>query len=139
MVVDANSVPEAPAAKSLADRMAYVAPGRIRSTLLTKLSANPKAQPKSATSTKATAKNAKGAKAAAARPKRGKSNKAKPKTAEELDAEMTDYWGTNNAAATAAGATATNGAAPAAAGDDLGMDGISVSSQEFILDDAEMY
>ena len=130
-MVDANSVPEPQAAKSLADRVAYANLPRSKSAPLTKTSANPKAQPKSATAIKATAKDAKGRKAAA-RPKRGKSNKPKPKTAEELDAEMTDYWGNNNAAA-ANSTSATNGAAPAAAGDDLGMDEISVSSMEFIV------
>lgn len=42
---------------------------------------------------------------------------------------MTDYFGAANNAA----AGATNGAAPAAAGEDLGMDEISVSSIEFIM------
>ena len=132
MVVDASSVPDAVAAKSLADRVAYANPPRHKSAPLTKTSANPKAQPKSATRTKATAKDAKGRKEAARAPKRGKSNKPKPKTAEELDAEMTDYWGNNTAGAASTDAAATNGAAPAAATDDLGMDEISVSSMEFI-------
>ena len=47
----------------------------------------------------------------------------KPKSSEELDAEMTDYFGTGT---NTEGAPATNGAAPAAAGnDDTGMDEIS--------------
>ncbi len=133
MVVDASSVPEPLAAKSLADRVAYANSQRNKSAPLTKTSANPKAQPKSATRTKATAKDAKGRKDAARAPKRGKSNKPKPKTAEELDAEMTDYWGNNPAGAVnSTEPAATNGAAPAATGDDLGMDEISVSSMEFI-------
>ena len=52
------------------------------------------------------------------------------KTAEELDAEMTDYFGNGTAAAPDGATAATNGAsAPAAtAGDDLGMDEISVGA-----------
>jgi len=51
----------------------------------------------------------------------------KKKTAEELDAEMTDYFGSGNAGAAHDGAAAaTNGNATAAnGGDDLGMDEIS--------------
>lgn len=132
MVVDARNVQETPAAKSLADRVAYATSKRSKAPL-THTSANPKAQPKSATKAKTTAKDAKGKKAEA-RTKKGKSNKAKPKTAEELDAEMTDYWGNNTGVANNAdGAAATNGAAPAAATEDLGMDEISVSSIEFIV------
>ncbi len=56
--------------------------------------------------------------------------RAKPKTADELDAEMVDYFDTNAANGTAQGtdAAATNGAVqPVANGaDDLGMDEISV-------------
>lgn len=126
-------MPEPAPAKSLADRVAYGKTSHKKIARLTKTSANPKAQPKSATTTKATAKDGKGRKAA--RPKRGKSNKPKPKTAEELDAEMTDYWGNNNNATAnnVDSAGAANGTAPAAAGEDLGMDEISVSSIEFIL------
>ncbi|KIV87243.1 hypothetical protein, variant [Exophiala sideris] len=110
VVVDASRIPEPTQAKSLADRVA----------------ANPKAQPKSATTVKkAAAKD--GAKERVAggrnRKRQGRNPRPKAKTAEELDAEMTDYWGGNNpsAAAAPAEATATNGtAAPAAtAGDDM--------------------
>jgi len=109
VVVDARSVPEPAAAKSLADRVA----------------ANPKAQPKSATTVKkANAKD--GAKGRAVgkpgKPKRARNARPKQKTAEELDAEMTDYWGGNNPSAAGAPAEAavTNGSAPAAAtGDDM--------------------
>jgi THO complex subunit 4 len=128
VVVDASRVQDTPA-KSLADRVAY-ANSKSTKGPLTASSANPKAQPKSATSTKANTKDAKGKKTNP-RTKKGKSNKPKAKTAEELDAEMTDYWG-NNAGANNTDA-ATNGAAPAAAGDDLGMDEISVSSIEFVI------
>ena len=55
----------------------------------------------------------------------------KPKTADELDAEMVDYFDANAADGTAAttDATATvNGrAAPATNGEEIGMDEISVS------------
>lgn len=110
VVVDASSVPAPAPVKSLGERVA----------------ANPKAQPRSATSTKATAKT--GAKGRVAgkpgRPqKSAKSNrpKSKPKTAEELDAEMTDYFGGNNGATTITmtdvnGTTATE---PAANGEDM--------------------
>ena len=52
--------------------------------------------------------------------------KAKPKTAEELDAEMTDYFAGGGSTETAA-ATATQ---PAAGGEDLGMEEISVSDDD---------
>ncbi|KAL8690909.1 MAG: hypothetical protein Q9224_004296, partial [Gallowayella concinna] len=55
--------------------------------------------------------------------------RAKPKTADELDAEMVDYFDTNaaNGAVQATGGGATNGAVQPVAngGDDLGMDEIS--------------
>lgn len=136
--MDASSVPAPVPAKSLAERVAYANPKRSgKSEPLTKTSANPKAQPKSATATKATAKDGTKGRSAGkpGKPKRGRASRPKPKTAEELDAEMTDYWGGNNPAAAGASAeaAATNGAAPAAnAGDDMGMDEISVSDIEFI-------
>jgi len=132
VVVDASKVPEAAPAKSLAERVAYANPKRSgKSEPLTKTSANPKAQPKSATATKkVTGKD--GAKGRSAgkpgKPKRGRTSRPKPKTTEELDAEMTDYWGGNNPSAVTAttDAAATNGTAPAAnTGDDMGMDEIS--------------
>jgi THO complex subunit 4 len=105
------------------------------STSLTKTSANPKAQPKSATSTKATNEASK--KAANKAKKRGKNaTRSKPKTAEELDADMTDYFTSNGGTATmtdANGTTNGNAQPAAAGGEDLGMDEISVSSSvEFI-------
>ena len=137
MVVDAHHVPEPAPVKSLADRVAYANSKRSdKSDPLTKTSANPKAQPKSATNVKkVTAKDgAKGRTASkAAKPKRARQPRPKAKTAEELDAEMTDYWGGNNP--TAVGTTteaASNGTAPAAAGGDDAMDEISVSDVEII-------
>ncbi|KIW33584.1 uncharacterized protein PV07_00422 [Cladophialophora immunda] len=132
VVMDASSVPEPAPAKSLAERVAYANPPKRsgKSEPLTKTSANPKAQPKSATVTKkVTAKDGTKGRSAGkpGKPKRGRNPRAKPKTAEELDAEMTDYWGGNNPSAV--GATteaATNGTAPAAnTGDDMGMEEIS--------------
>lgn len=60
--------------------------------------------------------------------------RSKPKTADELDAEMVDYFDAPGATGGNNGTdgTAINGAAPAAAnGEDLGMDEISVSSPLF--------
>ncbi|OCT45091.1 hypothetical protein CLCR_06423 [Cladophialophora carrionii] len=114
-------------------------PSHLRNVLrpLTKTSANPKAQPKSATATKKVVgkDSAKGRPAGkAGKPKRGRNSRPKAKTAEELDAEMTDYWGGNNpsAAGTNTDATATNGAAPAATTGEDAMEEISVSDIEFI-------
>ena len=140
MVVDASHVPAPIPARSLADRVGYANPKRSgKSDPLTKTSANPKAQPKSATATKKVVGKAgvKGRPAAinAAKPKRGRNARPKPKTAEELDAEMTDYWGGNNPSAvgTTTDAAATNGAAPAANAGEDAMEEISVSDIEFIL------
>lgn len=137
MVVEASSV-SVPEAKPLSERVAYANPKRTtKSGPLMSDSANPKAQPKSATATKATAKDgAKGRKGknATAATKKTRTQRAKPKTAEELDAEMTDYFNTNNnAAAATAGATANGATAAPAAGDDMGMDEISVSSLDIIV------
>lgn len=125
-------MPEPAPVKSLGDRVAYANPSaRGKSTPLTKGSANPKAQPKSAVA-KPNAKNGVkvrvAGKAGKAKP-RGR--KAKPKTAEELDAEMTDYFAGGAPTETAA-VTVTE---PAAGGEDLGMEEISVSGDdhEFIM------
>lgn len=136
-MVDASSLPPPAAAKPLAERVAYAKPkGTNKSEPLTRTSANPKAQPKSATNVKkANVKD--GAKGKVAgkdtKPKRGRNARPK-KTAEELDAEMTDYWGGNNPSATAATTQAsTNGGAPAPAGGDEAMDEISVSDIDLIF------
>ena len=84
------------------------------------LTSQPKAQPKPATATKNAAP---GARRGRGRPKKAKGPAQHKKTAEELDAEMEDYFvGSENAPT---GAAATNGAA-AAAGDEP-MAEISVS------------
>lgn len=126
-------MPEPTPAKSLADRVAYANVKSLdRSAPLTKNSANPKAQPKSAATTKANTKDAaKGKKVVKGR--KGKPNRPKAKTAEELDAEMTDYFGNNNAAAATEAAT-TNGAPAAVATGDDAMDEISVSDVEFTIE-----
>lgn len=140
--MDASNVPEAPAPKSLSERVAYAKSSRSHShSPLTNASANPKAQPKSATKGNANG-STKGAARAASRtekPKKGRNtNRPKPKTAEELDAEMTDYFGGNinsnggSAAAAVADGMATGVSEPAANGEDLGMDEISVRSDESV-------
>ena len=132
VVLDASVAPEPVPAKSLSERVAY-APGRQpgKSGPLTKSSANSKAQPKSAATDKA--KDAAGKRGRPAGRGRGRGGRrsapGRPKkTAEELDQEMTDYMagGPPN--------TSANGAAPApaAGGEDLGMDEISVSSMDII-------
>lgn len=122
MVVDATSIPEAAPAKSLTDRVTYAKSRLDKPAPLTKDSANSKAKPKSATAAKPVdGKNKTKGK------QRPRTARPKRKTAEELDAEMTDYFAGGNAAngATADSAVAATGAAPAAAGDD--MEEISVS------------
>lgn len=133
MVVDASHAPEPAPVKSLADRVAYANPKSKKSEPLTKTSANPKAQPKSATTKKndPKAKN----KAGKGKPERkAKNARPKPKTAEELDAEMTDYWagGAGPAAGAAEGSAATGAAAPAADA----MEEISVSLFEVTSEDS---
>jgi len=135
--MDASKVPPPQPVKPLSERVAYARSKKSGPNFpLTNTSANPKAQPKSATVTKSTATGtAKGGRVG--KQKRGRNaNRPKPKTAEELDAEMTDYFATNaNGTAAAASAVDTmnsGAAAPATNGDDLGMDEISVGSIEFI-------
>lgn len=58
--------------------------------------------------------------------KRGRNaGRPKAKTADELDAEMTDYFGEPVNGTAATDGAATNGAAPAANSGELGMDDIS--------------
>lgn len=123
--MDAKSVPEPVAPKTLSERVAYAKSRTEKSAPLTKSSANPKAQPKSAVRAKPVeAKKGKNPKA-----KKARNPRPKAKTAEELDAEMTDYWGGNNAANGAAANTdsASVPAATATGGDEMGMEEISVS------------
>ncbi|KAI4272424.1 MAG: hypothetical protein L6R38_006608 [Xanthoria sp. 2 TBL-2021] len=93
--------------------------------------------PKPATAAKATANGAGTRDNTRGRGRGGRrgrnAGRAKPKTADELDAEMTDYFDTNaaNGAVQGNDGVATNGAVqPVANGaDDLGMDEISLLSQ----------
>ena len=116
----------------MGDRVAYAKSKRsTTSDPLTKDSANSKAKPKSATAKKASEKKT----AAGKTNKRGKNANRKPKTVDELDADMAGYFeGSGPAPATTQANGAAGDSAPAAAtgGEDLGMDGISVSSTDFI-------
>lgn len=109
--------------------MAYAKPPKSKSVPLTNSSANTKGKPKSAVTDKKGDK--KGEKKGKEKAKRGKNARPKRKTAEELDADMVDYWDGGNGPAAAA--TTTEGGAngnaqqAAAGGDDLGMGDISVS------------
>ncbi|KAK8133885.1 hypothetical protein PG984_005897 [Apiospora sp. TS-2023a] len=110
IVVSAANVAMLPAPKTLTDR-------------ITQPKSQPKAQPKSAASTKkdAATKDA-GSSAAGARgrggrgARKGKSARPAKKTAEELDSEMADYWGSGNPNENA------NASAPAAGNDDAAME-----------------
>jgi THO complex subunit 4 len=134
--MDASTLPEPAPVKPLSERVAYATSNKPKGYLpLTSTSANPKAQPKSATATKANANStAKGGRVAgrAVKPKRGRNaNRPKAKTTEELDAEMVDYFGANtNGNATGGADGAAVSAQPAGNGED--MDEISVGSVEFI-------
>ena len=120
------------------DRVAYGKRSQTHaSTPLTPTSANPKAQPKSAVPNAKGAAAAKGSakKVVSKTRKRGRAAKPK-KTADELDAEMSNYWESNTAGGAAnmadvnGSANPTDGAAAGSrpGGEDLGMDDISVSS-----------
>ena len=88
--------------------------------------------PKAATAAKSTANGAGTRDSTRGRGRGGRrgrnAGRAKPKTADELDAEMTDYFDTNAANGAGTDGAATNGAVQAVANgaDDLGMDEISV-------------
>jgi len=110
VIVNAKQVPPPAPVKGLSERIAQ-----------------PKAQPKPATAAKANADRAstRGGRGRG-RGRRGQNaGRGKPKTAEELDAEMVDYFGTdagNGTAAASTDATANGAAQPAAANGDTGMD-----------------
>jgi THO complex subunit 4 len=108
-------------------------PNRTDDILSLTQNSNPKAQPKSAVADKTakggeTTRGARGGRGGrgARGARRGRNaGRSKPKTAEELDAEMTDYFVANGNEA----AATSNGAAPAAnGGDDQGMDEVLVSN-----------
>jgi THO complex subunit 4 len=113
VVLDASKAPPPAPVKGLGDRIAQ-----------------PRVQPKPATAGKAA--NDSVATRGRGRGRGGRrgrtAGRGKPKTADELDAEMVDYFDATGASGgnTGTDAAATNGAAPNAAnGDDLGMDEIS--------------
>ncbi|KAL4998657.1 hypothetical protein BDV10DRAFT_69462 [Aspergillus recurvatus] len=111
VVVDASHAPTVPAPKPLGDRVAQSKP-----------------QPKPATNAKNsnTARSGRGGRGRG-RGGKARSNRPKPKTAEELDAEMVDYFNTPNENGASGEANAAAGGAPQqpAAGEDLGMAEIS--------------
>ena len=98
----------------------------------------PKGQPKPATGAKSATDGSATRTVGRGRGRVGRrgrnAGRAKPKTAEELDAEMMDYFDASsapaNGATTTDAAATTNGMAQPAAngGEDLGMDEISVSA-----------
>lgn len=94
------------------------------------INSQPKSQPRLATSTKPASNGvtARGGRGRGRVGRRGRNaGRGKPKTADELDAEMVDYFDANGTnGATADGAANTNGAVGANATEDLGMDEISV-------------
>ena len=90
---------------------------------------NPKNQPKSAAPKPATSGTATRGGRTRGRGRRGRNaGRPKAKTADELDAEMVDYFDANATNGTA-GAEATNGATAPAANGDAGMEEISVCSK----------
>ncbi|KAI9375228.1 hypothetical protein BJX61DRAFT_181395 [Aspergillus egyptiacus] len=107
VIVDASHAPEVPAPKPLSDRVAQG-----------------KAQPKPATA----AKTANAGRGRGRRPRKAgaRPNRPKTKTAEELDAEMVDYFNSaENSAPADNNAAATGAPQQAAGGEDLGMAEIS--------------
>ncbi|THC93318.1 hypothetical protein EYZ11_007207 [Aspergillus tanneri] len=112
VVVDASHAPDVPAPKPLGERVVQV-----------------KSQPKPATA----AKPAGAAKGRGGRRRQTRNpNRPKPKTAEELDAEMVDYFAANENSGPAEGNAPVNGAAQQPAnggGEDLGMAEISLQMQ----------
>jgi len=101
VIVGAKDIPSPPAPKSLKDRVAHP---KIAD----------KDKPKPATADKASAGAGRGGRKRGGRGRGAAAagGRTKPKTAEELDAEMADYWGTENGpGAGTADATMANGGA----------------------------
>lgn len=96
------------------------------------VNSQPKSQPKPATAGKA-ANNGVVARGRGRGGRRGRNaGRGKPKTADELDAEMVDYFDAPGGTGGNTDGATTNGAATAVAnGEDLGMDEISVSALSF--------
>ncbi|KAL8989588.1 MAG: hypothetical protein Q9169_008328, partial [Polycauliona sp. 2 TL-2023] len=130
VVLDATKAVAAVPAKGLSDRITYDSPLiHMESQSLT-FSRNNKG-PKAANGAKATTNGTTTRDSTRGRGRGGRrgrnAGRTKPKTADELDAEMTDYFDTNAANGAGTDGAATNGAVqPVANGaDDLGMDEIS--------------
>ena len=130
VIIGANQAPVPVAAKGLGDRITYVLPEHValknvkndRSLRSTKVGA--KTQSKVTANARA-GKSAQGAQAGRRRGVRGRTEgRPKPKSTEELDAEMTDYFGDGGANGDVNSGTATtNGAAqPVTNGGDTGME-----------------
>ncbi|KAI9658209.1 MAG: hypothetical protein M1829_006813 [Trizodia sp. TS-e1964] len=110
VVLDAARAPPPPKVKTLSERIAQ-----------------PKAQPKPVSAAKTTGNNsARGGRANRGRARGRNAGRAKPKTADELDAEMVDYFDAGAENGGAANGTGNNGgSAPGAnSGGDTGMDDI---------------
>ena len=91
------------------------------------LQRNPKNQPKSAAAKPSTNGTASRGGRTRGRGRRGRNaGRPKAKTADELDAEMVDYFDVNAATGATGAETNTNGAAAPVANGDAGMDEISV-------------
>ena len=130
MVLDAARAPPPVPAKALSERVAYVYAMSLGDSCLTTPYRQPKGQPKPATVTKSSG-NVDSARGRTARGRvrgRGRNvGRPKPKTADELDAEMADYWGPagqTGVAGTNATPAANGAAQPAATNGsgDVGMD-----------------
>lgn len=116
MVVDATRAPAVPEPKSLAERVAQSAKSQ------------PKSQPKPATGPKPAGAGRRGRRAPRGG---GRPNRPQKKSREDLDAEMDDYFVSNESGgAPAEGNAPVNGQAQPATngGEDVGMAEISVGS-----------
>ena len=136
VVLDASRAPPPAPIKGLSERIVYdLAKLMPTAYLKLKYCRQPKNQPKLAVATKATPNGttSRGGRGRGRGVRRGRNaGRPKVKTAEELDAEMVDYFdatGANGGPAGTDAAATTNGAIQPITngGDDLGMDEISVS------------
>jgi len=103
VIVGAKDIPAPPAPKSLKDRVAHP-----------KIADKDKPKPATADKAATAASNGRGGRKRGGRGRGAAAagGRTKPKTAEELDAEMADYWGTEGGAANgSADAPMTNGGA----------------------------
>ncbi|KAK6432814.1 RNA-binding RNA annealing protein [Oleoguttula sp. CCFEE 5521] len=112
VIVDAKSVPAPPAPKTLGDRIS-----KPRNAARETTKAKPAAATGAAPAANGTAKTGK--------KKSGRGGKPKAKSADELDAEMKDYFGGNEANSAVANGEVQAVAAAVTNGGDTGMDEIS--------------